>query len=164
MPCWPSRWSCCSRARPADRVDDALRQLPGALALGPRRALLADVLDGEQYGAVEIAGTEDLSRIDQHRAQANRWKDMLDFEALDRCAMRDHALEQGAQGRNIPLPVSQIVDVTSLGLVRAGAERLVEGAIGRGDVEIAVEDDERAGNGLDYFDGGNLRDRIPPFI
>ena len=142
--------------RIADRVDDALGQLPVALALGPGRALLADILDGQQDGTVMVAGAEYLARIDQHRAPANRREIVLDLEPFDRCTMRDHALEQGAQGGDVPLPVSQFVDVTSLGLVGAGAERLVEGAIGRGDVEISVENDERAGDGLDNFAGGNL--------
>ena len=81
---------------------------------------------------------------------------MLDLEAFDRGAMRDDAFQQGAQRRNIPLPVAQIVDQAALGLVRAGAEGLVKGAVGRRDVQVAVEDQQRAGNGLDNVAGGNI--------
>src|SRR6187401_2065666 len=66
--------------RIAYRVDNALRQLPVALAVGPGRALLADVLDGEQYRTIHIAGTEDFSRIDQHRAPANGREIVLNLE------------------------------------------------------------------------------------
>ena len=68
--------------RVADRVDDALRQLPGALALLAGRALLADVLDCEQDGAAILAGTEDLACVDQHGALANGREVMLDLEAI----------------------------------------------------------------------------------
>ena len=47
----------------SDRVDDALGQLPVALALGPGRALLADILDGEQDGTVVVAGVKDLPAL-----------------------------------------------------------------------------------------------------
>jgi hypothetical protein len=74
--------------------------------------------------------------------------------------MGNDALEQGMQGRDIPLPVSQFVNMTSLGLGAAGAERLVEGAIGRGDVEVSVEKDERAGNGFDNVAAGDIRHEL----
>ena len=93
--------------RIADRVDDALRELPVALALRSGGAFLADILDGEQDGAVMVAGAENLARIDQHRAPANGREIVLDLEPFDRCAMRDHALKQCAQRGDIPLPVSR---------------------------------------------------------
>ena len=142
--------------RIADGVDDALRQLPVALALGARRALLADVLDGEQDGAVMVAGAENLARIDQHGAPADGREIVLDLEAFDRCAMRDHALKQRAQRGDIPLPVAEIVNETALGLARAGAKRLVERAIGGCDDQISVENDERARHGLDNVARGNI--------
>ena len=116
--------------RIADGVDDALGQLPVALALLARRAFLADILDGEQDEAVMVAGAENLARIDQHGAPANGREIVLDLEAFDRRAMRDHAFEQSAQRGNIPLPVAEVVDQAAFGLVGAGAEGLVEGAIG----------------------------------
>ena len=143
----------------ADGVDDALGQLPVALALLPGRALLADILDGEQDEAVMVAGAKNLPGVDQHGAPANGREIMLDLEPFDRCAMGDHALEQGAQRGDIPLPVSEVVDMTSLGLVGARAERLVERAIGRGDVQVSVENDERAGHGLDNVARSNIGHR-----
>ena len=38
--------------------------------------------------------------------------------------------------------------MTSLGFARARSERLVEGAIGRGDVQVSIKNDECAGHGL----------------
>ena len=119
--------------RIADSVDDALRELPVALAFGPRRAFLADILDGQQDRTVMVAGAENLACIDQHRAPADGREIVLDLEPFDRGAMWDHAFQQGAQRRNIPLPVSEVVNETALGLVGAGAKRLVKGAVGRGD-------------------------------
>jgi hypothetical protein len=63
--------------------------------------------------------------------------------------MGDHALEQDAQRRDIPLPVSEVVNQAPLGLLGAGPERLVERPIGGCDVQIPVKHDERAGHGLD---------------
>ena len=57
--------------RIADGVDDALRQLPVAVAFLAGGALLADVLDGQQDEAVMVAGAEDLARVDQHGAPAD---------------------------------------------------------------------------------------------
>ena len=141
-----------------------LRQLPVALALVPGRALLADILDGEQDEAVMIAGAKDLAGVDQHRAPADGRKIMLDLEAFDRCAMRDHALEQSAQRGNVPLPVAEVVDKTALGLGGARAKRLVERAIGGCDVQISVENDERAGHGLDDVARSNVLARTSRWI
>jgi hypothetical protein len=118
----------------ADRVDYALSQLPAALALFPRGALLADILDGKQNGAVMVAGMKDFPGIDQHRAPADGREIVLDLEPFDRRTMGDHALEEGAKRGDVPLPVSEVVDMTALGLIGARAERLVERAIGRCDV------------------------------
>src|ERR1700692_4512782 len=68
----------------ADRVDDTLSELPIALALLPGSALLADILDGEQDGAIMVAGTKYFPGIDQHRAPANGREIMLDLEPFDR--------------------------------------------------------------------------------
>jgi hypothetical protein len=153
----------------ADRVDDALRELPVALALGPGGALLADILDGEQNGAIVVAGTKNLPGIDQHGAPADGREIMIDLEPFDRCPMRYHAFEQDAQRRDIPLPVSEVVDMTSLGLLGARAKRLVECTIGGCDVQISIENDECAGHGLDNVACSNIGDRhfhpsssIPP--
>ena len=54
-----------------------------------------------------VAGAENLARIDQHGAPADGREIMLDLEALDRGAMRDHAFQQRAQRGNIPLPVAE---------------------------------------------------------
>ena len=140
----------------ADRVDDTLSHLPVAFALGPRRAFLADILDGEQNESVMIAGAKTLSRVDQHRAPADGREIVFNLEPFDRCPMGDHALQQGAKRRDIPLPVSEVVNMTSLGLIGAGAERLVERAIGGCDVQVPVENDERAGDGLDNVACDNI--------
>ena len=70
--------------------------------------------------------------------------------------MGNHALEQGTKCRDIPLPVSEVIDVTALGIGGAGAKRLVEGAIGGGDVQMSIEDKECAGYRLDNVAGGNI--------
>ena len=115
----------------ADRVDDALRQLPAALALLARKALLADILDRTQDGAVVIvAGVEDLTRVDQHGALANRREVVLDLEPLDGCTVRNHAFKQDAKSRNIPLPVAEVVDHATFGFRAAGPEGLVESPVG----------------------------------
>ena len=85
---------------------------------------------------------------------------MLDLEAFDRCPMRDHALKQGAQLRDVPLPVSEVVNMTSLGLAGARAEGLVEGAIGRSDIQVSIENDECAGYGLNNVAGSNIGHRF----
>jgi hypothetical protein len=81
----------------ADRIDDALGQLPVAVALLPGRAFLADVFDRQQDETVMVAGAEDLARVDQHRAPADGREIVFDLEPFDRGAMGNHALEQGAQ-------------------------------------------------------------------
>src|SRR6267142_1363068 len=118
----------------ANRVDDTLSQLPVALALFPSCTFLADILDGEQNETIMITGTKNLPGIDQHCTPTNGRKIMLNLEPFYRCTMMNHALKQGAQRRDVPLPVSEVVDKTSLGLIGACANRVVERAIGRRDV------------------------------
>jgi hypothetical protein len=142
----------------ADRVHNALRELPVALAFFAGGAFLADILDGKQNGAVIIARTEYLAGVDQHRALTDCREIMLDLEPFDRGTVGDHALKQRAQRRDIPLPVSEIVNKTALGLFGIRAKRLIEGAIGRSDVEIPVENDERAGHGFNNVARSNIRD------
>ena len=114
----------------ADRIDDALSHLPVALALGTGRALLTDVFDGKKDETVMIAGSKYLSRIDQHRPPADRRKIVLDLEPFDGGTMGNYAFEQRPQRGDVPLPVAESVNVAPLGLIGAGAKRLIERAIG----------------------------------
>jgi hypothetical protein len=70
--------------------------------------------------------------------------------------MGNHALKKTAQGGDIPLPVSEIINMTSLGLVGARAKRLVERAISRGDVQVSIENDECTGYSLNNVARGNI--------
>src|SRR5665647_1531830 len=140
----------------ADRVDDTLSNLPVALAFLPGSALLADILDSEQNGTITAAGVKNLPGIDQHCALSNGREIMLNLEPFNRCTMGDHALKQGAQRGDIPLPVSEVVNMTSLGLIGARAERLIERTIGRCDVYIFFENDEGAGLGLNNVARSNV--------
>jgi hypothetical protein len=129
------------------------------------RTFLADVLDGEQNETVMVAGTENLPGVDQHCAQTDGWEIVLDLEAFDRRTMGDDALQQGAKGGDVPLPVAEVVDVTSFGLGAAGAEGLVEGAISGGDIQVPIENDQRAGYGLNNVGSGKVgQNSFPSWI
>ena len=78
-----------------------------------------------------VARAKNLPGIDEHGASSNGREIMLNLEPFDRCTVRDHALKQGAQLGDIPLPVSEVINKTSLGLNGARSKRLVEGTIRR---------------------------------
>ena len=58
-------------------------------------------------------------------------------------------LEQRAQSRNVPLPVTQLVDELVLGLFRRDVKGLIKGAVRRVDAQAAVENEERLAHGVD---------------
>ena len=78
--------------RVADRIDNALSQLPGALAIVPGCALLTDIVDSEQYGAT-LSTPDNFPSVDEHRSVADDRKIMLDFESLNRLAIGDYIFE-----------------------------------------------------------------------
>ena len=80
-----------------------------------------------------LAVAADLAGIDQHDALPDGGKIMRDLEFLDRGAVEDDVLQQGMERGNIPLPVSRFEDMAAFGLAAAGAEHLVEDAIGAAD-------------------------------
>jgi hypothetical protein len=103
-----------------------------------------------------IAGTKNLAGIDQHCPLTNGGKVMLNLESFDRCAVRDHAFQKIAKGRDIPLPVSEVVYVTSLGLLGARAEHLIERPIGGCDVQVFIKDDKGAWDRFNNVTGINI--------
>src|ERR1700730_3156498 len=142
--------------RIANGIDDALGQLPVSVALLASGTFLTDILNRKQDEPVMIAGPKYLSGVDQHGSPTNRRKIVLDLEPLHGCAMGDDALKESAQRGNIPLPISEVVNETALGLFRACAEGLIKRAIGGGNNQVSVENDEGAGDGLNNVACSNV--------
>ncbi len=133
----------------AHGVDNALGQLPVQLAFRPRGAFLADILDRQQDRALVQTGLGDLAGIDQHGAPADGGEVVIHLEPLDRFQVGQQAFQQDVHGGNVPLAIAQPEDMAALGFRLAGAEHLIKGAVGRGYDQVAVKDQQGAGDGLD---------------
>src|SRR5579871_4005764 len=96
-----------------------------------------------------IARAKCFPGIDKHGTPTDRWKVVFDFESFDGCAVRNYAFEKRAEGRNVPLAIAQIVNETADRLVRVGAKNLIERPVRRRNIQVPVEDEKGAGNGLD---------------
>ena len=77
-----------------------------------------DVFHAEQNGGAGTTLVKHLAGIQAHRAVAERGKFMLDLIVLHRAVFRDDFVQEYAQFRNVPLPISQRVEKSSLGVSR----------------------------------------------
>src|SRR4029453_5303895 len=106
-----------------------------------RLGLLADrdILHGKQ-DELDII---EAARVEQDRARANVLKVMRHLIVVEDRILRQNLFQQGMQRGNIPLPIAELIDELVFGLRWADVKQLVEGRIGRLDVEVGGEDEER---------------------
>jgi len=76
-----------------------------------------------------VAGAKDLRALTSIVRKPMVGKSCSDFEPFDRLHDAGSRSRAGCAVRNIPLPVSEVVNMASLGLIGARAERLVERTI-----------------------------------
>ncbi|MNX79452.1 hypothetical protein D3C86_1110810 [compost metagenome] len=94
--------------RVAHRVDDGLRQAPGALAFARGFAFGRDVVDRQQkIGRVVFCGRK-LARIQRKDASPDVGKIMLDFKGVQRMILRHDPLKTVAKRGNVPMTVPKI--------------------------------------------------------
>ena len=101
-----------------------------------------DVLDGQEDQVIfafggKAAGTE------HHRFPADVLEVVFHRPIVERAVAGDDLLEQRLQCRDVPLPVSQVVDESAFRLGGCDLKGPVERGIRRPDVKLGVEDDER---------------------
>ena len=83
---------------------------------------------------------------------------MLDQVILDRGFLRQDLLQQFAQLRDIPLPITEFVDELADGVFRRNTEIPVKRTIGAFDAQVGIEHQQRLTHGIDYVLGIGMRD------
>ena len=68
----------------------------------------------------------ELAGVEQHHPAPDDREGMLELEVVEDRALGDDVLEEGAQVRDVPLTVAQLVDQAVLGLLGRDVERLVK--------------------------------------
>ena len=96
-----------------------------------------------------VSGPKDLAGVQDERPPTEPLEVVIDLVALDRFVLRDDALEQFPQGRNIPLSVAEIVDQAALGLGLLHLEQTIEGPIGGRHAKVLIQHHERAAHRVD---------------
>src|ERR1700675_3221696 len=84
-----------------------------------------------------------LAGVEQHHPPSNNGKVMLPLEIVKDRTQGDNFLKQGAQDRNVPLAVAQLVNQTVFGFFERDLKSLVEGAVGGSHAQGGVENQER---------------------
>ena len=90
-----------------------------------------------------VALVEDLARIQEHDARPDLRKLVLHLKVVQHTVIGSDLFQQRAQGRNIPLAITQRVQQLALRFLPVDAECQVERAACRNDAQVLVEDQER---------------------
>ncbi len=99
-----------------------------------------NVLDGEEDQAGVCTNPLNPPGVEQHDLPPDGLEGVRDLEIVERCLLRQNLSEQLPQGRDVPLPVAQVVEQSPLGFYRLDPKGAVERAVGPLDPERAVED------------------------
>src|SRR5579871_2961262 len=110
---------------------------------------LGDVFHAEQNGGAGTSLVKHLAGIQAHRTVAELGKFMLDLIVLHRALFRDDLLQKYAQFRDVPLPVSQRVEKSLLGVLGRNVEYGIKRAARGDDAQLLVENEDGLSNGVD---------------
>jgi hypothetical protein len=84
-----------------------------------------------------------LSRIQYHGLITYGWEFMHNFKTLEKGLLWQYIFKQFAQGRNIPLTISQLVHEIVFGVLWFDLECFIKGFIRSHDTEFLVENKHR---------------------
>ena len=126
-------------------VERQIRTLELHPLLGEPRILLAQrrhVLDRQQDDARHAERVRDEPGVEEHDLPANAREDMVDIEVVELRLERQFVAEHLAQRGDVPLAVPECEQHRTDGVGGLDPEGPIEGAVGLGDPEIGVEDEQ----------------------
>src|SRR5438477_5001140 len=88
------------------------------------------------------------SGVEQHHPAANVWKIVFEDKIVEYGTSGHDVFEQSSQCGQSPLPVAELINVTSLGFRRRDSKGLVERRVRRADAQSGVEDEQRFAHGI----------------
>jgi hypothetical protein len=88
-----------------------------------------------------------MAGVQQHDAAPKGREFMLDFEIAKRIVLGKNAFEQFPQTGDVPLPVSQIVNVTAYRIVGRHLKIAIERLVGKLHAEGLIQHDKRMAHG-----------------
>jgi hypothetical protein len=124
------------------------------------RTPLGDVFHAEQNRGACASLVKHLAGIQAHRAVAELWKFVLDLIVLHRAAFQDDFFQEHAQFWNVPLPISQRIEKSPLGVLGSNVECGVKRTARGDDPQMLVENEDRLSYGVDdgLSEGARIRD------
>ncbi len=108
---------------------------------------LGHVLEGQQDPVVALL--REPAGVEQHHLVPDVREIVRQLEIVDHRIVWEDLLEQGAQARNVPLPVAQVVEKPAFGVLRQNLKCAVEGAVGTLHPQMPVQDQQRFAHSVD---------------
>ena len=109
---------------------------------GLRLHALGDVLEGEDDALGQARGVVEAAAKKQHGAPAEGGELVGDLVPGEDVFLRQHLLQQRAQGGDVPLAIAQLVDEPALGLGGRDVEALVKNLAGRVHAQVGAQDEK----------------------
>ena len=104
---------------------------------------VGNVLESQQCGGMRALRIEHLARVQEHDAAPDSGKFTTDFIPLNRLMILGDRFQKGAQLRDIPLTIVNLINQMPADILIGELEGLVKGSTRGDDAQVLVEHQKR---------------------